>query len=164
MLLTLWLLSRRWVNVPVSPEPPLSPTQTALKINLATTTQQPTAALEAKAIVLKSEGERSRLSTSPADTVSSVGEPVGSGASGPRSPQASLKLEESSTSEKSENLAVTRKELVKGVIIKGIVCNPKSKTQGKASSGNPFETKRTAPKPPSQADSVPKTKSKNRTH
>ena len=160
MLLTLWLLSRRWVNVPVSPEPPLSPAQTTHKINLATTTQQPTAALEAKAIVLKSEGERSRLSTSPADTVSSVG----SGASSPRSPQASLKLEESSTSEKSENLAVTRKELVKGVIIKGIVCNPKSKTQGKASSGNPFETKRTAPKPPSQAVSVPKTKSKNRTH
>ena len=42
------------------------------------------------------------------------------------------------------NLSVTRDEMVKGVLIKGIVCTPKAK----AGSGNPFEVKRAAPKPP----------------
>ena len=71
----------------------------------------------------------------------------------------------------SDKLTVTREEIVKGVVIKGIVCTPKSKAKNKNKhltdsnvSLNPFE-KRRAPKPPSGpnlSESVPKTKSKKR--
>ena len=63
------------------------------------------------------------------------------------------------------SLTVTREDLVKGVVMKGIVCTPKTgpKHKGKSQPGstqslNPFE-KRKAPKPPpALSDSVPKTK------
>ena len=79
--------------------------------------------------------------------------------------KASLNL----NNESQEKLTVTREEIVKGVVIKGIVCTPKSKQKSKSSSGsktslNPFE-KRLAPSPPadsSLSDSVPKTKTKKR--
>lgn len=70
----------------------------------------------------------------------------------------------SSDNDSSEKLTVTREEMVKGVVIKGIVCNPKNSQKSKSSASlNPFE-KRLAPKPPVtlQSDSVPKTKSKTR--
>jgi len=69
-----------------------------------------------------------------------------------------------SENDSSEKLTVTREEIVKGVVIKGIVCNPKNSQKSKSSASlNPFE-KRLAPKPPdtAHADSVPKTKSKSR--
>jgi len=64
----------------------------------------------------------------------------------------------------SEKLTVTREEMVKGVVIKGIVCNPKNTQKTKSNASlNPFE-KRIAPKPPTitESESVPKTKSKSR--
>ena len=70
----------------------------------------------------------------------------------------------SSENDSSEKLTVTREEMVKGVVIKGIVCNPKNSQKSKSSASlNPFE-KRLAPKPPAsvQSDSVPKTKSKSK--
>ena len=70
----------------------------------------------------------------------------------------------SSDNDSSEKLTVTREEMVKGVVIKGIVCNPKNSHKSKSSASlNPFE-KRLAPKPPAalQSESVPKTKSKTR--
>jgi hypothetical protein len=71
-----------------------------------------------------------------------------------------------------ETLSVSREEILKGVIIKGIVCTPpagggRRRKESSASAGsNPFE-KRAAPAPPrlqSSAESEPKTKSKNRNH
>jgi hypothetical protein len=60
-----------------------------------------------------------------------------------------------------EKLSVTREEVVKGVIIKGIVCTPKTEPKSKS---KPVNTeKRAAPKPPVQdGNSVPKTKPKNK--
>merc|ERR1719402_1086782 len=69
-----------------------------------------------------------------------------------------------SENDSSEKLTVTREEIVKGVVIKGIVCNPKNSQKSKSNASlNPFE-KRLAPKPPdtTHTDSVPKTKSKSR--
>ena len=68
-----------------------------------------------------------------------------------------------------EKLTITREEIVKGVVIKGIVCTPKSKKKSKSFSAsktslNPFE-KRLAPAPPTDSSlsvSVPKTKSNKR--
>ena len=81
----------------------------------------------------------------------------------------SLDLEKSNGS--TEKLTVSREEIVKGVVIKGIVCTPKTNTKNKnrsksmsTTSLNPFE-KRKAPNPPpivSESESVPKTKSKNK--
>ena len=81
----------------------------------------------------------------------------------------SLHLENQNGS--SEKLTVSREEIVKGVVIKGIVCTPKTNTKNKnrsksmsTTSLNPFE-KRKAPNPPpivSESESVPKTKSKNK--
>ncbi len=72
-----------------------------------------------------------------------------------------------------ETLSVSREEILKGVIIKGIVCTPpagggrrRKESSASAAGSNPFE-KRTAPAPPklfSSAESEPKTKSKNRNH
>jgi len=70
----------------------------------------------------------------------------------------------SSDTDVSEKLTVTREEMVKGVVIKGIVCTPKNRNKSKSvASLNPFE-KRLAPKAPAsiQSDSEPKTKSKKR--
>jgi len=69
----------------------------------------------------------------------------------------------------SETLSVSREEVLKGVIIKGILSMPAGgRGKGSTASGgsNPFE-KRTAPAPPSlhkshSSESEPKTKSKNR--
>ena len=69
--------------------------------------------------------------------------------------------------EASEKLTVSREEIIKGVVIKGIVSTPKAGHKKKdrsktvsTSSLNPFE-KRKAPNPPPApppSDSVPKTK------
>lgn len=87
----------------------------------------------------------------------------GSPSSRPSSPNPSLDTYSSSSSsqgykkpstvlagEKSETLSIKREEVVKGVIIKGIVCNPKERIKSRSNSLNPFETKRTAPKPPNR--------------
>ena len=87
----------------------------------------------------------------------------GSPTSRPSSPNPSLDTYSSSSSsqgykkpstvlagEKSETLSIKREEVVKGVIIKGIVCNPKERIKSRSNSLNPFETKRTAPKPPNR--------------
>ncbi|XP_023319860.1 dynamin isoform X4 [Eurytemora carolleeae] len=86
----------------------------------------------------------------------------GSPSSRPSSPNPSLDTYSSSSSqgskkpstvlagEKSETLSIKREEVVKGVIIKGIVCNPKERVKSRSNSLNPFETKRTAPKPPNR--------------
>ena len=65
----------------------------------------------------------------------------------------------------SEKLTISREEIVKGVVIKGIVCTPKTKQKNKSSSKtslNPFE-KRVAPAPPPPSDSVSASVSKNKT-
>ena len=61
---------------------------------------------------------------------------------------------------KESSYEVKREELIKGVIIKGIVCTPQMKGKNKKS-GNPFE-KRSAPSPPPPPQSEPKTKAKKK--
>ena len=57
-----------------------------------------------------------------------------------------------------EKLTVSREEIVKGVVIKGIVCNPKNIQKSTSNASlNPFE-KRTAPSPPIDSVTKPKTK------
>lgn len=90
------------------------------------------------------------------------------------SPRAAVPLPSSPTPSNSsvssqDTLSVTRETMVKGVIIKGIVCTPKTNPKSKghrkpqpSKSSNPFE-KRAAPQPPAVVtDGVPKTKSKSK--
>ena len=78
----------------------------------------------------------------------------------PTIPQSSVFPAEALASvEGKSGFEVKREEMIKGVIIKGIVCTPQTKSKSKKS-GNPFE-KRAAPSPPPLPQSEPKTKPKS---
>ena len=79
----------------------------------------------------------------------------------PSIPPSSVFPTEALVSEKA-GIEVKREEMIKGVIIKGIVCTPQMKGKNKKS-GNPFE-KRAAPSPPPLPQSEPKTKAKAKNH
>merc|ERR1712130_979826 len=77
----------------------------------------------------------------------------------PSIPSSSVFPAEALVPEEKSDFEVKREEMIKGVIIKGIVCTPQMKGKNKKS-GNPFE-KRAAPSPPPLLpQSEPKTKSK----
>ena len=80
----------------------------------------------------------------------------------PSIPPSSVFPAEALVSEEKSGFEVKREEMIKGVIIKGIVCTPQMKGKYKKS-GNPFE-KRAAPSPPPLPQSEPKTKSKSKNH
>ena len=79
-------------------------------------------------------------------------------ATDPPIPPSSVFPAEALASEEKSGIEVKREEMIKGVIIKGIVCTPQMKGKNKKS-GNPFE-KRAAPSPPPLPQSEPKTKPK----
>merc|ERR1711874_487144 len=76
----------------------------------------------------------------------------------PPIPPSSVFPTEALASDEKSGFEVKREEMIKGVIIKGIVCTPQMKGKNKKS-GNPFE-KRAAPSPPPLPQSEPKTKPK----
>ena len=76
----------------------------------------------------------------------------------PPIPPSSVFPTEALASDEKSGFEVKREEMIKGVIIKGIVCTPQVKGKNKKS-GNPFE-KRAAPSPPLLPQSEPKTKPK----
>ena len=79
----------------------------------------------------------------------------------PPIPQSSVfPAEALASAEGKSGFEVKREEMIKGVIIKGIVCTPQTKSKSKKS-GNPFE-KRAAPSPPPLPQSEPKTKPKSK--
>merc|ERR1712080_66289 len=71
----------------------------------------------------------------------------------PSIPQSSVFPAEALVPEEKSDFEVKREEMIKGVIIKGIVCTPQTKGKNKKS-GNPFE-KRAAPSPPPLPQSEP---------
>jgi len=129
----------RWVNVPTSPQP------LADKTGLSNS--------ESSSSLVTNTGSVSSDNSSTTTIANEISETI-----------EKKSISVSSDTDSSEKLTVTREEMVKGVVIKGIVCNPKNSQKSKSSvSLNPFE-KRLAPRPPApaQSDSVPKTKSKTR--
>jgi len=133
------LIPSRWVNVPTSPQP------LADKTGLSNS--------ESSSSLVTNTGSVSSDNSSTTTIANEISETI-----------EKKSISVSSDTDSSEKLTVTREEMVKGVVIKGIVCNPKNSQKSKSSvSLNPFE-KRLAPRPPApaQSDSVPKTKSKTR--
>ena len=145
LILTIFPPLRRWVNVPAGgyQGSPALP-------------QRPTSSLVEKSIPLDRQSSWPPLQSQPPVTPS------------PSATELNIdKLNRPAT----ETLSVSREEVLKGVIIKGIVCGApkhprvKSPTGSSGSASNPFE-KRAAPAPPTASqrgsESEPKTKAKNR--
>ena len=167
---------RRWVNVPKSPDPfqrslvSLAPLQAHTAMITTTSSKQAIMATSSPPPPLPDQSEAgSRKSDGYAESMARVDqwlnennavESVVGGGGGPSRAHVDNKrysAEASVGSDKAGVLSVAKEDVVKGVMIKGIVCAPKGASGGGQQQQNvppaTGEVKRKAPKPPAQKKS-----------